>query len=545
MSASYTAILFSTVLLAIALWLLIRSYSYSKALERDLRLAEEKFRKIFRSSPDWVTLSLLEGGIYLDVNDAFCRDTGYCREEIIGRSSLEFGLWPDPAMRKTMVDELRASGSLKDRELELRTKSGEIKTVLRSAELITIDGKSCLISVNKDITDHKLLEAQLRQAQKMEAVGQLAGGIAHDFNNILTTIIGYADLLKGRFREGDAALHHINELLESAERAATLTRSLLAFSRKQVLNITPTDINDIIRKVEHLLSRIIGEDIELNTHYYQDKLFVKADAAQLEQVLMNLATNARDAMPNGGTLTVKTDLQEVNATFIEIHKYGISGSCAVISVADSGTGMDADIREKIFEPFFTTKEVGKGTGLGLAMVYGIVKQHNGYIDVSSHPNSGSVFRIFLPLTDQPLTAASPTLADSDTTGKARTISGKTVLIAEDSDSVRKLSRIVLETAGLKIYEAVDGEDAVAKFFQHQDEIDLVVLDIIMPRKNGRQAYEEIKQIKPGIKVLMTSGYTADVLREKGFDSNMPDMLYKPVSPKALLSKTTDILEIDS
>jgi len=671
MSAYFATIFIATSTLAACLFLLMKNKRRARTLERDLRLAEEKFTKVFRSSPDWVTLSLLEDGIYLDVNDAFCRDTGYSREDIIGRSSLEFGLWPDPGLRKAMVDELRAAGSLKDRELELRTRSGEIRNILRSAELITIDGKPCIISVNKDITerktaqdsisrseeryrslfeeskdavfvstpegqfldinpagvelfgyeskeellnvkiagelyldrqhrlnfqrlmerdgflkdyeidmkkkggekitvlvsstlvrntagqavayrgilkdisDRKLLEAQLRQAQKMEAVGQLAGGIAHDFNNILTTIIGYADLLKGRFRDGDSALHYINELLESAERASMLTRSLLAFSRKQVLNITTVDINDVLRKVEHLLSRIIGEDIELRTEYYPKKLNVMADPAQLEQVLMNLATNARDAMPDGGSLTIRTDLQDIDTQFTEIHKCGSPGSCAAILVSDSGTGMDAGIREKIFDPFFTTKEVGKGTGLGLAMAYGIVKQHNGYIDVSSRPNHGSTFRILLPLTAENAASETPGLSVTDKAGGEQPISDKTVLLAEDSDSVRKLSRIVLEKAGLKIIEAVDGEDAIAKFVQHRDDIDLVVLDIIMPRKNGRQVYEEIRKIKPGVKVLLTSGYTSDVLKEKGFDDAMPDMLFKPVSPRELLRKTMDILETNS
>jgi signal transduction histidine kinase len=379
-------------------------------------------------------------------------------------------------------------------------------------------------------------EERLRQAQKMEAIGQLAGGIAHDFNNILTAIIGYANLLSMKVEGDDIQADYVKHILSSAERAASLTQSLLAFSRKQIINPKPVDLNEIVCKVEKLLSRLIGEDIELKITSLGKNLTVLADGGQLEQVLMNLTTNARDAMPEGGLLTIETGYAEVDSMNSDEHLFSTPGEYALLSISDTGTGIDEKDRESIFEPFFTTKEVGKGTGLGLSIVYGIVKQHNGFINVYSKPGKGTTFRIYLPLLK----------VDNETEVlKAVSFSeggSETILLAEDDHDVRNITREVLEAYGYRVLEAVDGEDALVVFEKHADEIDLLMMDVIMPRKNGREAYEEISRTRPGIKTLFLSGYTKDLVYSKGILETGMDFMSKPVSPDELLRKVRHVLD---
>jgi PAS domain S-box-containing protein len=391
-------------------------------------------------------------------------------------------------------------------------------------------------SLITDITPVKMLENQLRQAQKMEAVGQLAGGVAHDFNNILTAIIGYANLLLMKMAQTDICRTYVDNILSSAEKAAHLTHSLLAFSRKQIIDLKPVNVNEIITRVEKLLCRVIGEDIEFKTRLSSANLIVLADSIQIEQILMNLATNARDAMPDGGALLLETDSLELGEEFVRAHSYGKPGRYAIIAVSDTGVGMNTSVKSRIFEPFFTTKEVGKGTGLGLAMVYGIVKQHNGYIHVYSETGQGTTFKVYLPL------IASP--ADDETTHRDDAVKGgsETVLLAEDDSSVRKLTKSVLEDFGYTVIEAVDGEDAVRKFNENRDTASLLVLDIIMPKKNGKETYEEIRKIKPGIKTLFTSGYTADVMHQKRILETGLDFIVKPTAPTAFLKKVRQVLD---
>jgi signal transduction histidine kinase/CheY-like chemotaxis protein len=397
-------------------------------------------------------------------------------------------------------------------------------------ELVDYDG---LIS---NITPLKQLEAQLRQAQKMEAVGQLAGGIAHDFNNILTAIIGYGNLLRMKLPQDGPLCTYVEQILVSSERAANLTHSLLAFSRKQIIDLKAIDINAVIIRVERLLQRLIGEDIEFKTVLASGSLPVLADSVQMEQVLMNLATNARDAMPNGGLLLIETSLFEMGEEFQRTHAYGKPGSYALVSITDTGIGMDERTRGKIFDPFFTTKDVGKGTGLGLAMVYGIVKQHSGYINVYSEPGKGTSFKIYLPLTvslKRALPVEIPSIAHQGT---------ETVLLAEDDAEVRKLTRTVLQDFGYQVIEAVDGEEAVLKFKLNPGAVDLLVFDIIMPRKNGKEAYVEIRDVRPGIKALFMSGYTADVAHKKGILETGLDFVLKPISPTDFLKKVREVLD---
>jgi len=381
---------------------------------------------------------------------------------------------------------------------------------------------------------------QLIQPQKMEAVGTLAGGVAHDFNNILTAIIGYGSIVKMRMQKDDPLQSSIDHILSSAERGASLTQGLLAFSRKQVMNPQPVEINNIVRDVEKLLLRIIGEDINLSTRLAREDLIIIADVNQVEQVLMNLATNARDAMPEGGVFTISTREVVLTDGFIKIHGNGENaGRYVLISVSDTGIGMDEQTQAKIFEPFYTTKDLGKGTGLGLAIVYGIVKQHNGSINVYSEPGKGTTFSIHFPLIATQ-TAAFPT---TEPAPAAQPRGGtETILLAEDDPIVRNLNTSILSDFGYRVIAAVDGQDAIDRFSRHAEEIDFMILDVIMPKKTGREVFDFVRSKKPKQDVLFISGYTADILRERGVFEEAVQFMSKPVSPFDLLRKIRDILD---
>ncbi len=397
---------------------------------------------------------------------------------------------------------------------------------------------SQLIGTMQDITEQRRLEEQLRQSQKMEAIGQLAGGIAHDFNNILTAIIGYGTLMKMKMSNDDPLVSNVDNILDASDKAATLTQSLLAFSRKQLMKLAPADLNQIIRKIEKLLIRIIGEDIELQAVLTERDLTAMVDSGQIEQILMNLVTNARDAMPDGGTLTIKTELFMVTgASFLPAPLLSTE-SYALISISDSGIGMDKEIQERIFEPFFTTKEMGRGTGLGLAIVYGIISQHNGRITVYSEPGEGTTFRIYLPLIE-----ANTQEENKPEAGVAALPRGsETILVAEDDEAVRRLEDTVLREFGYTVILARNGEEAIRKFMENRDVIQLAILDMIMPKKNGKEVYDHIKGIRPDIKVLFASGYTADIIGKKGILDQEIEFVMKPLSPIALLKKVREILD---
>lgn len=381
------------------------------------------------------------------------------------------------------------------------------------------------------------LEEQLRQAQKMEAIGQLAGGVAHDFNNILCAIIGFGTLLEMGMSKEDPSRRHLEQILSAADRATSLTQGLLTFSRKQIINPHPADLNAIVQHIEKMLKRLISEDIELHISLSGKELSTLVDTGQIDQVLLNLATNARDAMPTGGTLTIVTEEAPLPDDLLADSSALPTTRYALLSVSDTGAGMDKETREKIFEPFFTTKDIGKGTGLGLSMVYGIVKQHNGHIAVNSAPGKGTTFLIYLPLT--PKENLPP-----DTSGlPSQPVAGsETLLVAEDNPEVLNLNRTVLETFGYKIIEAVDGEDAVKQFIEHQQDIDMIVMDVVMPKMNGQQAYEEIAKIRPDVKVLFMSGYTPDIVQEKGITTDGLNFVHKPVTPMQMLKKIRELLD---
>jgi CheY-like chemotaxis protein len=345
---------------------------------------------------------------------------------------------------------------------------------------------------------------------------------------------GYGTLLQMEVDAASPLRMYVDEILSASQKAAGLTRSLLAFSRRQPITLRPMELNDVVKGTEKLLKRLLTEDIVLQTALSPDALIVMADATQIDQILFNLATNARDAMPRGGKLSIETKLVELERDLPRVPEFIKSGGYALLSVSDTGTGMDETTKEHIFDPFFTTKEVGKGTGLGLSTVYGLVKQHNGYITVISGTGEGTTFQIYLPIVRAAAVEEKPFLS--------HVRGGKeTIVIAEDNESVRLLIKDVLARYGYTPIEAVDGEDAISKYTLHPN-IDLLIIDSVMPKKNGREVYDEIRKMNPGIKVLFTSGYTRDVVLDKGIEERQLDFLAKPIMPDDLLRKTREILD---
>ena len=399
------------------------------------------------------------------------------------------------------------------------------------------------IEVIQDITEQKRaeeenrhLEQQLRHSQKMESLGTLTGGIAHDFNNILTAITGYCTLMDWKLAADSPVRHYLEHVIASADRAAALTRSLLAYSRKQPHDPQPADLNALIGKVASLLSRLLGEDIELSIPPSGGTLTVLADSLQIEQVLMNLAANARDAMPQGGILQIATSRIDMIPEFIKAHGYGQPGCYALITVSDTGGGMDEETRERIFEPFFTTKEVDKGTGLGLSIAYGIIKQHNGYINVYSEPGRGTTFTIYLPMTDLEEEECRLASLSPPTSGN------ETILLIEDDGEIRASLKEILEGAGYTVIVAADGEDGMVKFREHGDDIQLLILDVVMPKKNGKAVHEEIRVLRPEIRAVFISGYTADILNAKGILQDDLNFVPKPIVVNKLLAKIREVMD---
>ena len=519
----------------------IRTYFYSiRTAEEALRESEQRYRELYENVPT-MNFTIDASGTVLLANNAAIEQLGYTLEELSGQSVLKVFYEDDrPAVLEQLNACLQSPGRVFTWELRKVRKDGGILWVREVARTMQeSDGNTVILIACQDITEIRKLEAQLRHMQKMDAIGQFAGGIAHDFNNILTAIVGYGHIALMKMAADDPQRLNIEHMLKAADRAAHLTQNLLVLSRKQIIDRKPVDLNGIIRMVEKLLLRIIGEDIKVETILHEGAIDVFADSGQIEQVLMNLATNARDAMPECGTFTIATEVIDIDDEFIKIHGYGKPGAYALITVTDTGTGMDEATRERIFEPFFTTKEFGKGTGLGLSIVYGIIKQHDGYINCYSEIDRGTTFRIYLPVFK---IAAVREAMPSETAGITPARGTETILLAEDEESVRRLIRDVLKESGYRVIEADDGEEAVSKFMENKDTIDLLLLDVVMPKMSGREAYEIIKKVKPDIKLLMTSGYSADFISKKGMLEEGLNFLAKPMSPANLLKKVREALD---
>jgi PAS domain S-box-containing protein len=512
-----------------------RDVTDKKKAIASLKASEEKYRLLFENASDAIFVAQDETIKF--PNPQLSLLMGYSSEELTSKP-FKYFIHPEDSEMVVEMHKKRLQGYNVPSTYSFRaiTKTGDILWVEVNKVIITWEEKPATLTFLRDITPQKKMEAQLLQAQKMEAIGQLAGGVAHDFNNLLTAIIGYGHLLKSETSKDDRMSAYVGQILNAAERAAILTNDLLTFSRKQIINPQPVNLNNIIKNMESLLLRVIGEDIELSTVLADTDLTIMADSTQIDQILMNLATNAQDAMPKGGSLIISTDRVELNNEYIRRYGYGKPGSYALVSVEDTGIGIDDNIRGRIFEPFFTTKEVGKGTGLGLSMVYGIVKQHDGYINVYSELGRGTTFKILLPLIQSTVKEAKP---DNLIRVKGGT---ETILIVEDDKEVRNLLKEVVSNAGYHIIEAVDGDNALELFHKNQDEIHLLILDVIMPKKNGKEVYAEIKKVKSDMKVIFVSGYSADVIHKKGILEVGLNFISKPVSPDDLLIKVRDVLD---
>jgi PAS domain S-box-containing protein len=516
-----------------------RDITEYRATEQALRDSEDRYRSLFIESRDVVFISS-PAGRFEEVNPAGLELFGYKSKDEFMSLDIDKDLYDDSEARSAFMREMDRYGFVKDFEVTLKRSDGERIIVSITANTVH-DDKGRVIAyrgILRDMTGYKQLEQQLIQAQKMEAVGKLTGGIAHDFNNILTTIMGYAGLMQMKISKDDPIMSNLEHILGATERAKKLTKGLLAFSRKQIMELKPVNLNHLLTELEDLLSEVISEDIEFNVMLSEKPLVAMAESVQIEQVLMNLITNAKDAMPSGGVLSVSIEEVEMDHGFIKGHGYGTVGGYACIMVSDSGEGIEKTTIDKIFEPFFTTKDVGKGTGLGLAIVYGIVKQHNGHIDVQSEPGKGTTFKIYLPTVD--------VVVDDDEEDREEeampAMGSETVLVAEDNDELRSLITISLEGYGYTVIEARDGLEAVERFKEHRNVIDLLIFDVIMPRLNGKESFDEIKSISPAVKVIFTSGYTEDILDKKLVMEEGINFLSKPVSPKELLARVRATLD---
>ena len=506
---------------------------------------QERFKTAFMTGLDAFYIATLEEGRISEANDEFVRIFGYERAEIIGKTSLELGLYDVPGDRARLVAELKEKGFVRDVEVWARKKGGERILISLSIRTLRTEEQPHIMGVIRDVTvrevarrEKERLEAQLRQAQKMEAIGVLAGGVAHDFNNVLAVILSYSSMIMDELNPADPMWADVAEIKGAGERAAQLTRQLLAFGRKQLLEPRIVDLNDIVGGLTRMLQRLIGEDINLITRPAPEPVWLHVDPGQIEQALMNLSVNARDAMPRGGTLTIEIGRSELDEG--EVRRSGLqAGPYAEISVTDTGVGMDRATQARIFEPFFTTKPTGKGTGLGLSTVFGIVKQSGGHVTVESEPGKGATFRIWLPLGREVEAQRQPTHAAADD----RPCKAASVLLVEDDDRVRKLAHAILSRRGYTVLEARSGGDAILLCEQHLGPIDLVLTDAVMPLMNGDELFRRLARVRPGLRVLFMSGYpdkvanTSEWMASGGF-------LAKPFTPEKLLRSVRDALEKD-
>ncbi len=417
-----------------------------------------------------------------------------------------------------------------------RVKGNRVIEVEMAVHEIDYEGRRAGLAVVMDVTERRRLEEQLRQAQKMEAVGMLAGGIAHDFNNLLTIITGYGQLIMNNLPEDNPSRHSAEQIVKAGERAAALTKQLLAFSRRQVLQPKVLDVNMLVKTLSTMLQRLIGEDIELRLALSPELGRVNADPGQLEQVLMNLAVNARDAMPHGGTLTIETANTGPDPN--DVKPPSEQKPRIVLAVSDTGHGMDESTRARLFEPFFTTKTPGKGTGLGLSTVFGIIKQSGGSLDVSSEPGKGTTVRVYLPSINQPVAA------ETEVVSRAAAKGHETILLVEDDEMVRSLVRETLEREGYKLLDAADSVEARRIADDFKGEIDLLITDVVMPKLSGRELADQMVHSRPKIKVLYMSGYTDTAILKSGLERGSIAFLQKPFTPAALTGKVREVLESD-
>ena len=502
------------------------------------KLSEDQLRTLscaVEQSPNMVVITDTAGTIEY-VNRKFVEVTGYSSEEAVGSNSrlLKSGATPDEVYGELW--RTVSAGKEWRGEFQNQKKGGE-----HYAELAIIspvqDERGVIshyIALKEDVTERRALANALRHAQKMESIGTLTGGVAHDFNNILTAIIGYANLIQMKSAPADPCQRFAGQVVAAAEKAALLTQSLLAYSRNQSMSLAHLDLNEVVGRVGRLLSRVLGEGIAFSILPHPDPLRLFADSGQLEQMLMNLAVNARDAMPGGGTLQIRSEAFAMDEEFLKHKGFGVLGRYARLSVADSGVGLDRATRERIFDPFFTTQKVGGGPGLGLSIVHGIVEQHKGYIEVESAPGKGSVFLVYLPVVlPAPMVPKAPPRPGGG---------GETVLLVEDNPEVRAIIGEVLRGNRYQVLEAADSEEGMHWFSRHSSQVSLLLVDVVMPGRGGLELYREIRTLNPGVRVLFMSGYPEERIRAQGVLASEFAFISKPLAPAELLSRVRGVLD---
>jgi PAS domain S-box-containing protein len=504
--------------------------------EEMLRQSEERFSKAFRSNPLPMTISTKADGCYLDVNDSFLALMRCERSSVVGRTMAELAIWVDPQDRITMMRRLSEQGKVIGLPAQIRASTGIVLEASVSAEQIELLGQLCVLAVTEDTTEMKRLQAQSEQAQKMEAVGLLAGGVAHDFNNLLGVIMGYSELSIETLDPETRVAKHLAQIKVAATRGAHLTRQLLAFSRRQVVSPKVLDLNAVVHEASKLLSRVVREDIILSYQTSVPVGLIKADAGQLEQVLMNLVVNARDAMPDGGSLNIGTASVELDEVYCLGHEPVIVGDYVMLEVRDTGCGMDEPTKARIFEPFFTTKQPGKGTGLGLASVYGIVKQSGGYIWVYSEIDRGTTFKLYFPTVQGDVESMRMPPIQANSVG-----GDETILLVEDEMALREITASILQSAGYRVIDADTPAKAIQLADTHPEPIHLLLTDVIMPHMNGVELSKRLKAFRPELKVIFASGYGGDELARQLSVATDAVLLAKPFSKNSLLALVHAVL----
>jgi two-component system, cell cycle sensor histidine kinase and response regulator CckA len=490
----------------------------------ELSLSEERFSKAFIESPIPSAIQTFPDQKIVDVNERFIQVTGCAREELIGQTPSGLFLWEKPEVADQWYEALVRQELVRDQPAKIRSRSGTLCEMLVSLSPVAMGGQPHVLLLAQDVSERVLLERQLRQAQKMEAIGQLAAGVAHDFNNILTVIQGHAGLMQHKLKSTNQDTKSVDQISQSATRAATLVRQLLMFSRKQVMQFKHLDINEMMHNAIKMLERLVGEHVEIHFAGQESLPAIYADNSMLEQVVMNLAVNARDAMPNGGLVTIQTSLAEIHRPAMPMDPEARDGQFICLTFSDTGSGMDTQTLSRIFEPFFTTKPAGKGTGLGLSTVFGIVRQHQGWLDVDSKPNRGTTFRVYFPATRQAAEKAEPVVDTKLHTGR------ETVLVAEDEEPLRQMVVHLLKIQGYTVLEAESGHQALEVWEHANRQIDLLLTDMVMPGGiMGCELAERLAAKSPKLKVIFTSGYSPGMA---GKDTSMladRNFLPKPYS----------------
>jgi two-component system cell cycle sensor histidine kinase/response regulator CckA len=511
-----------------------RDITERKAAGAELR----RLAAAVEQTADSIIITDTEGNIQY-VNAAFERISGYAKEEVLNQNPrmLKSGKM-DPVVYKELWETI-ARGGVWIGHLTNRKKDGSLFDERVTISSIYDESHEIVnyVAVKQDISEFVQLEEQLRQSQKMEAIGQLAGGVAHDFNNLLTGINGYSSLALQRIDGNHPIKSYLEEIRKAGERAANLTRQLLAFGRKQILQPKVLDLNSVVFDLDKMLRRLIGEDIDLLTITEPELGQVKADPGQIEQVILNLAVNARDAMPDGGQLTIQTSNVRLSEDYAQQHVSVVPGNYVMLAISDNGSGMDMDTRERVFEPFFTTKGAGKGTGLGLSTVYGIVKQSGGNTWVYSEVGKGTTFKIYLPRVDEPRDGS-----DAQIGAKPMPRGTETILLVEDEEQVRQIAEVILENQGYQVLVAVNGEQALTLVEQHDNDIDLMITDVVMPQMGGRELGERLSSSRPGMRVLYMSGYTDDAIVRHGLMDERLEFIEKPFTADGLARKVRMVLD---